>query len=101
LAVLSNGGVYLFAQDERFPKMSFDRQNIGVATVTWIDNISGDFLTSSKKTGALRIWNAANPQPRQIIKVSNHGILTVRPIRKNHFMLQLNSGAICIYDLKA
>jgi hypothetical protein len=46
------------------PRIVFDRQNIGISTVTWIDNISGDFVTSSRKTGALRIWNAANPTPK-------------------------------------
>jgi hypothetical protein len=64
IVVLSNGAMYLFSQEEEYPKMVFDRQNIGISTVTWLDNISGDFLTSSRKTGALRIWNAASSSPK-------------------------------------
>jgi hypothetical protein len=40
--------------------MAFEKQNIGVSSALWIDKVSGDFVTSSRKTGALRIWNAAN-----------------------------------------
>ena len=31
-----------------------------VSGVGWVDNVSGDMITSSGKVGALRLWNASN-----------------------------------------
>jgi len=100
LTVLSEGSVFLFAEEYPTPKMYYEKQNTGVAEAVWLDNISGDFLTCSKKVGALRIWNASSPTPKRIIKVSNFGICSVIPSFENHFLLQLVSGDVLSYDLK-
>jgi WD40 repeat protein len=87
LAVMSEGSIFLFAEEYPTPKMYYEKQNTGVAEAVWLDNISGDFLTCSKKVGALRIWNASSPTPKRIIKVSNFGICNVVPTFTNNFLL--------------
>ena len=75
---LSNQGkIYLYAIDEAPIKMEFERQTGGISKVCWLDNVSGDFATSSAKMGTLRVWNAANPKPKDIIKVNQFGILNI------------------------
>ena len=39
--------------------MTFDRLNVGVNGILWKDDKSGNFLTYSKKVGAIREWNVA------------------------------------------
>jgi hypothetical protein len=101
LTVMSEGSVFLFAEEYPTPKMYYEKLNTGVAEAVWLDNISGDFLTCSKKVGALRIWNASSPTPKRIIKVSNFGICNVISTLPNNFLLQLVSGDVLCYDLKA
>ena len=59
LAHYDDGQILLYNQEEPYPKMEFENLNVGVSKVVWMDNVSGDFLTSSAKVGALRLWNAA------------------------------------------
>ena len=49
--------------------------------MAWIDNISGDIITSSPKVGALKVWNAANETPKDMIKVAPHGIFLIVPVK--------------------
>jgi len=60
--------------------MKFEKQSTGISSLSWIDNISGDFVTSTNKVGALKVWNAANETPKDMIKVGPHGITTIIPI---------------------
>lgn len=39
--------------------MEFESSSSGISKVCWMDNISGDFITSSVRVGAIKIWNAA------------------------------------------
>lgn len=59
--------------------MEFESQPHGISNLCWMDNVSGDFITTSTKVGAIRIWNAAQAQPKEMIKVSRHGIISVIP----------------------
>ena len=45
-----------------------------------MDNISGDFISSTSKVGALRVWNAAHDNPKDMIKVGPHGISAIFPV---------------------
>ena len=46
----------------------------------WVDNISGDIITSTVKVGALRLWNASNENPKDMIKIGPHGITCIMPV---------------------
>lgn len=46
-----------------------------------MDNISGDIVTSSSKVGALKVWNAANEAPKDMIKIGPHGITSMLSIK--------------------
>jgi len=39
--------------------MEFEKQQSGISKVCWLDNVSGDFVTTTARVGVLRIWNAA------------------------------------------
>lgn len=67
--------------------MEFEKQQAGISKVQWLDNISGDFITASSKVGALRIFNAAQPAHKEMMKVSRYGILNVIPMQSHTFLL--------------
>jgi hypothetical protein len=67
----------------------------------WVDNVSGDFVTSSTRVGALKIWNAAQAQPKEMIKVSRHGISSIVACQRNHFLLRLINGQIVFFNTKS
>jgi WD40 repeat protein len=74
LALFKDNKLSLYAKHEKEPKMIFDQQQQTVTQVQWLDNISGDFVSIYANLGVLRIWNAAQSAPKQMIKVSPHGI---------------------------
>lgn len=62
-------------------------------------------MTSTSKVGALRLWNAAHPEPKEMIKVGPHGILSIHKLaslnKQNYeFLLQFKTGEVAVYDLK-
>ena len=61
------------------PIMTFS-SNQDISAVDWVDNISGDFITANTKVGTLRLWNASNQEPKEIIKVVPQGIVTMVPV---------------------
>ena len=81
--------------------IDFDRQGIGVSQVRWIDNMSGNFITTSSKVGALRLWNASLKTPKSIIKVGSTGIKSFFsfPSNPNLFLLAFRNGTVGIYNL--
>ena len=63
--------------------------------------MSGDFITTSSKAGAIRLWNASHKAPRSIIKVGSTGIKSFFsfPNNPNLYLLAFRSGAVGIYNL--
>ena len=83
----------MYGTDDKKVRMSFSSMQTGISAVNWLDNISGDFLVAAPKTGAVKIFNAANQNHKEIVKVSKHGILSILPTnKKNCFLMQLSSG---------
>ena len=62
LVIRNDGHILLFGVQENEIKMEFAVPHDPLSCVVWIDSISGDFLVSSSKTGALRVYNAASPK---------------------------------------
>jgi|JI9StandDraft_1071089.scaffolds.fasta_scaffold785531_1 WD40 repeat protein len=60
LAAFNDGSmrIYDFANPD-IAQVFFTPHTQGINSIGWINNKSGDFLTSSKKVGALKIWNVA------------------------------------------
>ena len=72
----------------------------GVSCIHWIDSISGDFLVSSQNHGILRIFNAANPNFKEIIRVSNHGIYDFIMINSEVSLIKLTNGQIIQFNIR-
>jgi WD40 repeat protein len=77
LIVRSDGQFFLFGMHEAEIKMEFQAPQGEVSRAVWIDSVSGDFLVATSKAGVLRLYNAANPNCKEIIKVSRHGITDI------------------------
>ena len=45
-----------------------------MTNIVWTTDKSGNFLTSNEKVGTLLMWNVAQKEPLQIIKVGGAGI---------------------------
>lgn len=56
--------------------------------------------------GALKLWNAAIDQPKEMIKVSPHGIMNICAVRGEKFrnggvfLLQSKNGSVIVYDVR-
>jgi len=88
LALFKNGQLRLYGQHEIGHKMEFETQSGGgVSKACWVDNVSGDFITSSARVGAIKIWNASQPQHKEMIKVSRHGISSIVACQRYHFLM--------------
>ena len=68
MASFSDGALALYDGESEEEKQSYERQGAGTKSIAWIDNMSGDFLTSTDKVGALRIWNVAQKAPKAMAK---------------------------------
>ena len=54
---------------------------------------------SSSKAGVLRIYNAANPNCKEIIKVSKHGIIDMIRMTDHIYLLKLANGQIIQFNI--
>lgn len=81
LAHFGGGELLLFSTSEGLEVIHFERQTQEYSAVAWADNISGDFITANSKVGALRLWNASMESPKEIIKVSPLGIVSICPLQ--------------------
>ena len=102
LALHTDGVMVLYSSEAQNHIMKFEKQPTGISSIAWIDNVSGDIVSSSAKIGALRIWNAASESPKDMVKVGPHGITMIEPMRgkSSVFMLQLKNGEIVIYNIR-
>ncbi len=53
---------------------AFEKQNLPISSISWMDWTAGNFISTNTKTGVIKVWNASQQQPLDIIKVSKIGI---------------------------
>ena len=95
-----NGTFYLYNTGENLHKMEFEGPPGGAHKLCWIDSVSGDFLVCSKKAGVLRVYNAAIPTCKEIIKVSRYGIYDIKRVSDEVFLLRLQNGQVTLFNIK-
>lgn len=54
------------------------------SSVSWIDTISGEFITSSNKVGALKLWSASQQSHKEMIKVAPQAIVSMTLLTREH-----------------
>lgn len=81
-------------------KFIYQRQSVGVNCIAWKDDKSGDFVTSTRKVGALRYWNVATNEPKQVVKVGSHGIHLLRKLKndRKRLVIAFTNGAVCVFN---
>ena len=100
IAVQASGKFFLFNQEDDQIKVKFDPVQTGVSRICWKDRVSGEFLVASPKTGILKLYKAAMPTPKEVIKVSRFGIKDITPTRKaGRFLIKLTSGEIVYFNI--
>ena len=100
LCIRKDGQIILFGGAERQYKMLFDVPPGGVSRAVWIDSVSGDFLVASPTAGVLRLFNAAQPTSKEVIKVSRHGILDIKRMSDEVYLLKLKNGQITQFNIR-
>ncbi len=53
---------------------TFEKQNLPISSIAWMDWTAGNFISTNAKTGVIKVWNASQQQPLEIIKVGKIGI---------------------------
>lgn len=101
MVIRKDGQFFLFGQDSEDPVMTFEAPpGGGTSRIVWIDSVSGDFLLGSKKAGVLRLYNAAMPACKEIIKVSRHGIYDIKKINSEVYLIRLKNGQITQFNIR-
>jgi WD40 repeat protein len=82
--------------------VNFEEQAGGLATIAWDPTQVGRFVTTSKVTGQLRIWNMAESKPVELIKVHDAAFkgLTFFPDAST-FVGTFKDGFTGVYDLQS
>jgi WD40 repeat protein len=83
-------------------KFYYVKQSVGINCISWRDDKSGDFITTTRKVGALRLWNVAHKEPKQVIKVGSHGIHSLKKLTNDpkRVLIAFLNGAIQVYNLQ-
>jgi len=93
----------------------FEVQPNNETNIVWTTDKSGNFLTSNEKVGTILMWNVAQKEPLQIIKVGSAGIqcmrilnVTAKQARSNNaikihdqqrILVSLRNGAVMVFNL--
>ena len=51
----SNGLMKLISLETLECRMKFEKDNLKLSALSWVDGISGDFITATEKVGALKM----------------------------------------------
>ena len=94
IAVRGDGMCILYGIDYDKVEMMFETTQGSLSRLVWIDNVSGDFLAAYSNAGVLRVFNAAYPSCKEIIKVSRHGIQDIKRMSNEIYLLRLKNGQI-------
>lgn len=117
LAAYEDGSMFVFEQGVAAPRSKFERQTSGVQSLLWINDKSGDFITTSRTVGALRVWNVAQKTPKKMVKIVSSGIsdshispgagrsifpLSILPIQKysNLVLIACTNGSIAVFNIE-
>lgn len=85
-----------FTEGQTQLRFTYEKQSVGINCICWRDDKSGDFITSTKKVGTLRLWNVAHKEPKQIIKVGSTGIHFMRKLKGDtkRILIGFMNGAV-------
>lgn len=56
---------------------TFEKQNVSITSIAWMDWTAGSFVSTNSKTGTLKMWNASQRQPLSTVRASSTGILSI------------------------
>ena len=62
--------------------------------------MSGDFVVASPKAGVLRIYNAAHPTHKEMMKVSKHAIKDLIRMTEEIYLIKLKNGQIIQFNIR-
>eukprot|EP00347_Sterkiella_histriomuscorum_P001098 403373336 len=91
-----------FDTQQTIMRMAYERQSVGVNCICWRDDKSGDFITSTKKVGTIRLWNVAHKEPKQVFKVGNTGIHYMRKLKgdSKRILIAFINGAVQVFNIQ-
>jgi hypothetical protein len=102
----SNGNLVMvdfggFEEGKTEWKFVYEQQQMKVNKIAWREDKSGDLITSSRKVGALRLWNAAQEQPKQIVKVGSHGVHDMKALKNDpkRILIAYVNGAVQVFNV--
>jgi len=92
----------MFEAENGNESIVFERQGVSINCLSWMYNMSGDFITTSEKIGALRIWNASQKSSKTVIKTGSLGIQQFECFKSfvNWHAIVFTDGSIAVFDLK-
>jgi WD40 repeat protein len=52
----------------------FEKQGMNITNIAWLDWTAGNFISSNRNTGVMKVWNASQKHPIETFRVSSDGI---------------------------
>lgn len=77
--------------------MEFDAK---ASCVSWVDKLSGDFVTASHRVGVVKVWNVALTEAKDTVRVSQLCITSIEPCGADSFLFMIDDGSVALYNLK-
>ena len=101
IASYCDGTIKLFEGFKETASYEFEAQNTGVKAMNWLNDRSGDFLTSSLKAGVLKMWNASQKVPKRTIKVGIQGVRAFEGFNDdvNLYVLVYKEGSLGVLNM--
>lgn len=69
--------------------------------IVWKEDRSGEFITTARRVGAIKLWNVAQTSPKEVIKVGTHGVNQMSRIKgdPNRLLLAFTNGALQVFNI--
>ena len=78
--------------------MEFDAK---ASSVSWVDKLSGDFVTASQRVGVVKVWNVALTEAKDTVKVSQLCITSIEQCGEDLFLFLIDDGSVALYNMKS
>jgi WD40 repeat protein len=79
----------------------FEKQNVSITSIAWLDWAAGSFISTNDKTGIVKTWNASQRAPLESFRSTVGGIQSVCTIPQSQsVMTACVDGSFNVFDVQ-
>lgn len=78
----------------------FEKQNVSISSIAWLEWAPGSFLTSTSKTGILKLWNVSQKVPLESLRAVTGGVQSMCTVpASSSILLACVDGSFHVYNV--